>query len=40
VVGAFNFAVDERRGWIWFYVWHVAEVVGVELGAALAATDG
>jgi hypothetical protein len=40
VVGAFNFAVDERRGWIYFYLSDTAEVVGVDMGAALEGTAG
>jgi hypothetical protein len=38
VEGASNFAVDEERGRIYFYVPDTAEVVGVDLGAHLRAT--
>jgi sugar lactone lactonase YvrE len=38
VEGASNFAVDEQRGRIYFYLSDTAEVVGADLGAALEVT--
>jgi hypothetical protein len=40
VEGASNFAVDEERGRIYFYLSDTAEVVGVDMGANLEAAAG